>query len=84
MDAQSQGVNRVALIFGTMLTACTNRPECGVSRRQLLQQRLRLLQVARVEPLSAATSMKSGLFETLQHMVVRCLRAVLRGEPLSV
>ena len=32
----------------------------------------------------AAISMKSGLFETLQHMVVRCLRAELRGEPLSV
>ena len=29
-------------------------------------------------------SMKSGLFETLQHMVVRYLRAELRGEPLSV
>ena len=32
----------------------------------------------------AAISIKSGLFETLQHMVVRCLRAELRGEPLSV
>jgi hypothetical protein len=32
----------------------------------------------------AAISMKSGLFETLQHMVVRCLRAELRGKPLSV
>src|SRR5215471_13275427 len=29
-------------------------------------------------------SMKSGLFETLQHMVVRCLCAELGGEPLSV
>ena len=32
----------------------------------------------------AAISMKSGLFETLQHVVVRCLRAELRGKPLSV
>ena len=29
-------------------------------------------------------SMKSGLVKTLQDMVVRCLRAELRGEPLSV
>jgi hypothetical protein len=33
---------------------------------------------------STAISAKSGLFEPLQHMVVRCLRAELRGEPLSV
>jgi hypothetical protein len=32
----------------------------------------------------AAISMKSGLVKTFQHMVVRCLRAELRGEPLSV
>ena len=32
----------------------------------------------------AATSMKSRLFETLQHMVARCLGAELRSEPLSV
>jgi len=32
----------------------------------------------------AAISTKAGLPETLQHMVVRCLRAELRGEPLSV
>jgi hypothetical protein len=29
-------------------------------------------------------SVKSSLFETLQHVIVRCLRAELRGEPLSV
>jgi hypothetical protein len=29
-------------------------------------------------------SMKSSLFETLQHVVMRRLRAKLRGEPLSV
>jgi hypothetical protein len=33
---------------------------------------------------TSAVSMKSGLFETLQHMVVRCVRAELRGKPLSV
>jgi hypothetical protein len=33
---------------------------------------------------NAAISMKSSLFETFQHMVVRCLRAELRGKPLSV
>jgi len=32
----------------------------------------------------AAISMKSRLFETLQHVVVGGLRAELRGEPLSV
>ena len=32
----------------------------------------------------ACISMKSGLFETLQHMVVGGLRAELRGEPLGV
>jgi hypothetical protein len=32
----------------------------------------------------AAISMKSGPFETLQHMVMRRLRAELRGEPLGV
>ena len=32
----------------------------------------------------AAISMKSSLFETLQHMVVRCLSTELRSEPLSV
>ena len=31
----------------------------------------------------AAISMKSGLLEAFQHMVVRCLRAELRGELLS-
>jgi len=33
---------------------------------------------------AAAMSMKSGLLETLQHMVVHCLGAELRGELLSV
>jgi hypothetical protein len=33
---------------------------------------------------AAPISVKSGLFETLQHVVVRCLRIELRGEPLSV
>jgi hypothetical protein len=32
----------------------------------------------------AAISMKSRVFETLQHMVVGCLRAELRGELLGV
>jgi hypothetical protein len=34
--AQSHGANRVALVFGTVLTARTNGPEWGISRRQLL------------------------------------------------
>ena len=33
---------------------------------------------------AAPISVKSGLFETLQHVVVRRLRVELRGEPLSV
>jgi hypothetical protein len=33
---------------------------------------------------AAPISVKSGLFETLQHVVVRRLRIELRGEPLSV
>jgi hypothetical protein len=32
----------------------------------------------------AAILMKSGLFEAHQHMVVGCLGAELRSEPLSV
>ena len=36
------------------------------------------------EVIGRGRSMKSSLFETLQHVVVRCLRAELRGEPLSV
>ena len=42
----------MALVFGAILTARTIGPEWGVSRRQLLQQRLRFLQIARVEPFS--------------------------------
>jgi hypothetical protein len=36
------------------------------------------------ELIENSRSMKSSLFETLQHVVVRRLRAELRGEPLSV
>ncbi len=51
--AQSQGANPVALVLWNMLMARTNRPNVEwVLRRQLLQQRLRLLQIERVEALS--------------------------------
>jgi hypothetical protein len=65
--AQSKGVNRVALVFGTMLTARTNGPEWGVSRRQLLQQRLRVLQIARVKALSEPPVHRSKQFASLLH-----------------
>jgi hypothetical protein len=68
--AQSQGDNRVGLVFGTMFTARTNGPE-GVSRRQLLQQRLRLLQIARVKTLSEPPVHRSQQFPRLLHVALR-------------
>jgi hypothetical protein len=61
----AQSANRVALVFGTMLTARTNGPEWGVSRRQRLQQRLRFLQIARVEPLCEPAVDRSEQFARL-------------------
>ena len=48
------------------------------------EAKILLSELYRVIFSDAATSMKSGLFEPLQHMVVRRPGAELRSEPLSV
>ena len=67
--ARSQGVNRVALVFWCMAMARTNGPK-GVSRRQLFQQRLRLLQIARVEPFREPAVHRSEQFARLLHLAL--------------
>jgi hypothetical protein len=68
--AQSRGANRVALVFGTTLTARTNGPEWGVSRRQLLQQSLRLLQIARVKTFREPAVNRSQQFARLAYLAL--------------
>ena len=53
-------------------------PDRGIAAGERWERALNEADVARDR------SVKSSLFETLQHVIVRCLRAELRGEPLSV
>jgi hypothetical protein len=69
--AQSHGANRLALVFGTMLTALTNGPNWALSRRQLLQQRLRLLQIERIEAFSEPAIHRSEQFACLLRLALR-------------
>jgi hypothetical protein len=60
MVAQSQGVNRMASVLWNVLMARTNR--VGRSLRQLLQQRVRIVQIARLETLSGARCFRGSKF----------------------
>ena len=67
MAAQSQGASPVPLVVSSMLIARTIHLTSGWGR-QLLQQRLRLLQIARVEPFRKPAVNRSPQFARLLYL----------------